>query len=79
MNILLYILKELWALVAEDWFFTFVILAWIGAVACLKPSIPNETWDAPILFIGLLAILLFSVVFTFRPRAPSQTTHPIKP
>jgi len=71
MNILLYILKELWALVAEDWFFTFVILAWIGAVACLKPSIPNETWDAP--------ILLFSVVFTFRPRAPSQTTHPIKP
>lgn len=78
MNASFYILRELWSAVIEDYFFTLTILSWIAAIAYLRPFIHNGTWNALVLFIGLLAILLFSVACAFRPLAPPKTIDPIK-
>lgn len=71
MNVILYLLKELWALIAEDYLFSLAILIWIFITALLKSSIQNDVWRAPLFLTGLLAILLFSIATAYPPNPVS--------
>jgi ABC-type polysaccharide/polyol phosphate export permease len=74
MSALFYVVKEMWASITEDYLFTLAILTWVFVVAILRRSVPDATWDAPILLIGLLALLLFSVASAYRMSSVS-TKH----
>jgi hypothetical protein len=67
MSVILYILKELWVLIADQYLFSLAILIWIFISASLNSSIQNEAWRGPVFLIGLVAILLFSVATAYHP------------
>jgi phosphate starvation-inducible membrane PsiE len=71
MSAVFYILKELWALIVEDYVFSLANLIWIVVTAILNSLIRDETWRAPVFLTGLLAILLFSVATANRATAVS--------
>ena len=79
MSALLYILRGFWALIVDDYLLTFVILFWLGLVAGLRPLFHDGLWGAMALFIGLLAILLFSLIPSCHSPVSSEATHPTKP
>jgi hypothetical protein len=75
------ILRELIGLFVDDGRFAVTILVWVGLLGLLFPRLPLvKHWHAPLLLIGLLAILLESVWRATRPVqeppiAPKQDAH----
>jgi hypothetical protein len=67
------ILKELWGLFVDDGSLALALVVWIAAcgVGLGHTPIPVD-WDAPILFVGCLAILIFNVMQTIRRRKAMQ-------
>ena len=63
------IVAELFGLFVDDGSFAVAILVWLGLLWLLLPRLPlDDTWRAVILFFGLAAILLESVMRRARQR-----------
>ena len=57
------ILRELYGLFVDDGSFAIAILLWLGVTVLLLPRLPLPAiWRGPLLFVGLLAILLESAL-----------------
>ena len=58
---------EVFGLFFDDGFLAVGILVWVAAMTWLVPRIPIPmSWMAPLLFLGLAALLLTSVVQSAR-------------
>ena len=69
MKFILGALKELWGLFVDDPGYSLAIGVWVALVAIVLPRLPfPPVADGPILFAGLLAILIENVWRTARRR-----------
>jgi membrane protein implicated in regulation of membrane protease activity len=54
--------KEVYGLFVEDGSLAVTILVWFGVAALLLPHLPvNSVWRAPVLFLGIVVLLLENV------------------
>jgi hypothetical protein len=57
------IFEEIFGLFVEDGYFAVAILVWLGLLWLILPHLPIPAdWHAVILFVGLIAILVESVL-----------------
>ena len=71
MNLIRTILTELWGLFVDDGALAAALVLWgTGAGLGLPMTAAPPTWQAPILFLGFLAILLVNVLLAARKRGP---------
>ena len=57
------ILKELWGLFVDDGSLALALIAWVAICAVGLPRLPVPAlWDGPVLFLGCVVILVFTVV-----------------
>jgi membrane protein implicated in regulation of membrane protease activity len=62
MKVLLTALHEVYGLFVEDGSYALVILLWLGAAAFVFPHLPGGSgWRAPVLFVGLIVLLVENV------------------
>lgn len=68
--------RELFALFVDDVPFSLAVLVWLGIGATALPRAPVATaWDAPLLFVGCLVILVESVLRSaLRHRRRTRTS-----
>ena len=67
MNAIKTALREVYGLFVEDGSYALALVVWIVAVALLLPRLPiAAAWRAPILFAGMILILLENVVRSAR-------------
>ncbi len=67
MSSLLAAVRQLWGLFVDDGSLAITLVIWCaGAGFVLPRSISFNDWNAPILFVGCVAILLANVVLTAR-------------
>lgn len=60
---LMKILKELWGLFVDDGSLALALIIWVAITGFGLPRVPvPAAWDAPILFIGCVVILVFNVL-----------------
>jgi hypothetical protein len=63
------IFQEIFGLFVEDGYFAVAILGWLGLLWLISPHLPiARVWNAVILFVGLIAILVESVLRRARWR-----------
>ena len=61
------VLKELWSLFVDDGSLALALIIWVAIAGLALPRAPlPAAWDAPVLFIGCLAILAFNVLRNAR-------------
>jgi hypothetical protein len=67
MKILLTILRELWGLFIDDGSLALALVVWCALAALALPRLlPLSDWDAPVLFLGCLVILLANVAVSAK-------------
>ncbi len=67
MNVIATALKEVYGLFVEDGSYAVGILVWLLVVGFVFPHVPAlGYWRAPLLFAGLLVLLVENVVRTAR-------------
>lgn len=60
-------LRQLWHLFVDDGSLAGALVVWCGCVGFLLPRlIPFSGWNAPILFLGCIAILLVNIAMAAR-------------
>lgn len=60
-------LRQLWRLFVDDGSLAGALVLWCGCAGFLLPRlIPSSGWNAPILFIGCVAILLANIAMAVR-------------
>ena len=63
MAVLKRIVEELFGLFVDDGYFAIAIVVWLGLLWLILPHLPMPAdWNAVILFAGLIAILIESVL-----------------
>lgn len=61
------ILRRLWSLFVDDGRLACALLLWCaGAAIALPRFVPSQSWDAPILLVGCILILLADIVRAAR-------------
>jgi uncharacterized membrane protein YtjA (UPF0391 family) len=69
MNLIRTILTELWGLFVDDGALAAALVLWgVGAGLGLPLTATPTAWQAPILFLGFLVILLVNVLLAARKR-----------
>jgi hypothetical protein len=64
------ILRELWGLFVDDGTLAAVLIVWVGVMAAASTGLPfAHGWQAPILLLGCLAILVENVLRMVRIKA----------
>ena len=66
MKVLLNALQEVYGLFVDDGSFALAILVWVAIAAFVFTRLPGTAWRAPLLFIGLIVLLLENVWRTAR-------------
>lgn len=67
MNVILTALKEVYGLFVEDGSYAVGILVWVLLAALVLPHVPVlGLWRAPLLFAGMLFLLVENVLRTAR-------------
>lgn len=67
MNAIETALKEVYGLFVEDGSYAMEILAWLAVVGLIFPYLPAlGHWRAPLLFAGMLTVLVENVLRTAR-------------
>lgn len=67
MNVIVTALKEVYGLFVEDGSYAVGILVWVLVAALVLPHVPAlGLWRAPLLFAGLLVMLVENVLRTSR-------------
>ena len=66
MNVIKTALLEVFGLFVEDGSYAVAILVWLLCAGLLIPRLPAASWHAPILFAGLILILLENVARSAR-------------
>jgi hypothetical protein len=67
MNTVFAIPRELWGLFVDDGSLALALVLWCAAAGLILPRlISSSAWNAPILFVGCLAILLVNVALAVR-------------
>jgi hypothetical protein len=63
MNAIKVIVREVIGLFVDDRTFAFLIIAWIAITALLSfHALPDRKWGTPLLFLGLVVILVQSAI-----------------
>jgi hypothetical protein len=77
MKIVIGILREIWGLFVEDLGYSMVIALWVGfAAAFLSRGQVSLVWRGPVLFLGVVLVLLENVTRAGRRvRVRSTETH----
>ncbi len=69
MNVILTALKEVYGLFVEDGSYAASILIWVLVAALVFPHLPAlGLWRAPLLFAGMLFLLVENVLRTAKSR-----------
>jgi hypothetical protein len=55
-------LREVYGLFVEDGSYALAVIFWLLCAVFVLPFLPNPGWHAPLLFAGLVSILLENVV-----------------
>jgi membrane protein implicated in regulation of membrane protease activity len=72
--------KEIYGLFVEDGSLAVMILVWIGVAALLLPHLPmNSAWRAPVLFLGVVVLLLENVWRAALKRSSANLAEKGKP
>lgn len=67
MNVILTAIKEIYGLFVEDGSYAASIVVWVLVTALVFPHLPTlGLWRAPLLFVGLLFLLVENVRRTAR-------------
>lgn len=67
MNVIVTALKEVYGLFVEDGSYAVGILVWLLVAALVLPHVPSlGLWRAPLLFAGMLFLLVENVLRTAR-------------
>jgi hypothetical protein len=59
-------LREVYGLFVEDGSYALAIILWLLCAAFVLPFLPYPSWRAPLLFLGLILILLENVARSTR-------------
>jgi hypothetical protein len=63
------VLKELWSLFVDDGSLAIALVIWVAVCGIGLDSVPIPAdWDAPILFLGCLLILILNAMQTIRRK-----------
>ena len=69
MKVILTTLQEIYGLFVEDGSYAAAILIWVAAAAFLLPRLPGGTaWRGPLLFVGLVLLMLENVIRSARNK-----------
>ena len=69
MSRLIAIFRELWGLFVDDGSLALALVLWCAAMGVLGPVLLRPSWNAPILFLGCVVILVTNVAVAALRRA----------
>lgn len=77
MRSILAILRQLWSLFVDDGSLACALVIWCAGVGFALPRlIPFSAWNAPILLLGCIAILLANIALTARSHRMRKARIP---